>query len=126
MFLLKRGIELKNPNVLKQEPIGAVNPALRRIYENKVKGLTLEVQEMKAAGKDAETIARTLHGKRRQLGIDYKDLTPPDMLKKIYARNIERWKDPLGPSIKQLREEGNTWEQIIESACRSGGKDLGF
>ncbi len=127
LFLLKRAIELKNPNVLKQEPIGAVNPALRRIYENKVKGLTLEAQEMKAAGKDAETIARTLHGKRRQLGIDYKDLTPPDMLKTVFERNMRDYGDKWGPSIEYLRTvKGKTWEQIIESACRPGGKDLGF
>ncbi len=126
LFLLKRGMELKNPEVLKTEPIGAINPALRRIYVNKVKGLTAEAQKMRETGKDAETIARTLHGKRRQLGIEYKDLTPPDMLKKVFDRNMQKYNDPWGPSIEQLRSNGKTWEQIIESACRPGGKDLGF
>ncbi len=46
------------------------------------------------------------------------------MLEKIYARNLSKYGDKLGPSIEWLREAGKTWEQIIESATRSGGKDL--
>ncbi|MDQ3747866.1 MAG: hypothetical protein M3367_02455 [Acidobacteriota bacterium] len=127
LFLLKRGIEWKNPKVIKQEPIGVINPALRRVYENKVKGLTVEAQKMRQAGQDVETIARTLHAKRRQLGIEYKDLTPPDMLKNVFDRNMRNYGDKWGPSIDYLRTvKGKTWEQIIESACRPGGKDLGF
>ena len=126
LFLLKRGMDLKNPKVIKSEPIGAMNPALRRIYVNKVKNLATEAREMKEAGQSAETIARTLHGKRRQLGIEYKDLTPPDILKKVFERNMEKYNDAWGPSIQHLRNKGKTWEQIIESACRPGGKDLGF
>lgn len=34
--------------------------------------------------------------------------------------------NPLGPTIEQLRAQGKTWEQIIESATRPGGEDLGF
>jgi hypothetical protein len=32
----------------------------------------------------------------------------------------------LGPTIYELIAEGKSWEQIIESAKRTGGKDLGF
>lgn len=73
-----------------------------------------------------EQIARTLHAERRALGVKYKDLTPPEMLEKIYQRNLEKYGDKLGPSIDYLRGKGKTWEQIIDSATRPGGKDLKF
>jgi hypothetical protein len=34
--------------------------------------------------------------------------------------------NPVGPTIDQLQEQGKTWEQIIKSAARPGGKDLGL
>lgn len=37
-----------------------------------------------------------------------------------YKRNIERYGDPLGPSIEDLRKGGKSWEEIIESACSAG------
>ena len=44
----------------------------------------------------------------------------------IYARNIEKYGDKLGPTVDWLRAKGKSWEQIIESAGRSGGEDLGL
>lgn len=32
----------------------------------------------------------------------------------------------LGPSVEQLRASGKSWGDIIKSATRPGGKDLGF
>ena len=60
------------------------------------------------------------------LGETYKGLTPPDLLAKIYERNLGKYGDKLGPTIEWLRGQGKTWTQIIDSATRSGGKDLGF
>ncbi|RJL00688.1 cell wall-binding protein [Paracoccus siganidrum] len=82
---------------------------------------------MRAEGKSPEEIARTLHADRRNLGIKYKNLTPPEKLQEIYARNLERYGDELGPTIDYLRNaRKKTWEQIIESASRAGGGDLGL
>ena len=39
---------------------------------------------------------------------------------------MEKYGDKLGPTIEYLRAQGKTWEQIIESATRAGGKDLGL
>jgi hypothetical protein len=39
---------------------------------------------------------------------------------------MERYGDPLGPSIEWLRARGKSWDDIIESASRTGGADLGF
>ncbi len=67
-----------------------------------------------------------MHAERRVIGERYKSLTPPDKLAEIYERNIDIYGDKLGPSIDWLRARGKSWDQIIESASRTGGKDLGF
>jgi len=81
---------------------------------------------MRAAGSSPETIARTLHAERRALGVRYKDMTPEQLRQQIYQRNMEKYGDPLGPSVEWLRARGKSWEDIIESASRTGGTDLGF
>jgi hypothetical protein len=81
---------------------------------------------MRAAGATPEQVARQVHQLRREIGVQYKDLTPPVKLAEIYERNMRVYGDKLGPSIDWLRAKGKSWEQITESASRSGGKDLGF
>jgi hypothetical protein len=53
-------------------------------------------------------------------------LTPPDKLKEILERNRNQYGDELGPTIEWLRERGKSWEDIIDSSKRPGGKDLDF
>lgn len=101
-------------------------PLLRQQYINEVLELKDVGNTIRTAGMSAEDTARMLHQMRRDLGIQYKNLTPPDKLAEITARNIEKYGDPLGPSVDWLRAQGKSWEQIIESASRLGGKDLGF
>jgi hypothetical protein len=81
---------------------------------------------MRMGGASAEQIARALHAERRAIGVRYKDLTPQALREEIYARNRQKYGDPLGPSIDYLRRAGKSWNDIIESAKRTGGKDLGF
>ena len=101
-------------------------PPLRQKYEGAVTRLKDKAAAMRKEGYSEEEIARTLHADRRALGVEYKNATLPDLLEKIYQRNEEKYGDPLGPSIDYLRSRGKSWEQISESACRPGGKDLGF
>lgn len=77
-------------------------------------------------GIDKEKIAREISQARREIGEKYKNLTSPAMLEKIYARNLEKYGDKLGPTVDWLRSNGKSWDQIIESATRTGGKDLGL
>lgn len=107
-----------------QDAKSCEKPALRKEYEDKVRALKRKEEQMRAEGKSAEEIARTLHAERRALGVQYKDLTPPDLLAKIHTRNMEKYGDKLGPSIEWLRARGKTWENIIDSATRPGGKDI--
>ena len=101
-------------------------PALRQAYVDDVASIADDVAAWQKAGADPEFIAREAWANRRALGIQYKNLTPAETLTEIHARNLGRYGDPLGPSIEWLRGQGRTWEQIIESATRTGGRDLGF
>ena len=101
-------------------------PALRQQYVDSVTGLAGRVPGMRQAGMSSEQIARALHAERRALGAKFKDLTPAEKLAEIHARSLERYGDKLGPSIEWLRNAGKSWDDIIESATRTGGKDLGF
>jgi hypothetical protein len=103
-----------------------VKAPLRAEYEAKVRDLQKKEKQMRESGKSDEEIARELHKDRRALGVEYKDLTPPEILEKIYTRNLEKYGDKLGPTIEWLQSKGKSWTQIIESATRTGGKDLGL
>ncbi|MFJ7278544.1 hypothetical protein [Kitasatospora sp. NPDC098663] len=56
----------------------------------------------------------------------YKDATPEERREAICARNLAKYEDKLGPSVDWLRAHDKSWEDIIESATRTGGKDLGL
>ncbi|MGQ0824615.1 MAG: glycine-rich protein [Actinomycetota bacterium] len=101
-------------------------PALRQAYVDEVASISDNVAAWQKAGADPEFIAREAWADRRALGIQYKNLTPPDVLEQITARNLQRYGDPYGPTIEWLRTRNKTWEEIIESATRPGGQDLGF
>jgi hypothetical protein len=62
-----------NPN----EEIAGALPPLRQDYLNEVRAIAQEVEDLRNAGRTPEEIARIVHAKRRELGIKYKDLTPP-------------------------------------------------
>jgi DNA polymerase III delta prime subunit len=84
------------------------------------------VDNLYEQGKSAEEVARAVSQMRRDIGIKYKDMTPPKQLQEIYERNIEQYKDKLGPKIEWYRGQGISWEKIIEKAIKPGGKDIDF
>lgn len=101
-------------------------PPLRGAYVKAVSELKPMADSLRAAGADTEAIARALHAERRAIGEQFKALTPADKLAEIYQRNLQKYGDKLGPTVDWLRAQGKSWDQIIESATRTGGKDLGF
>lgn len=109
-----------------QAPRSAEIIALRRQYVEEVQMLAGKAEVMRLAGSSQEQIARALHAERRDLGVKYKNLTPSKELAEIYARNEKKYGDKLGPTVEWLRERGKSWEDIIASASRTGGKDLGL
>ncbi|MBN1254276.1 MAG: VCBS repeat-containing protein [Deltaproteobacteria bacterium] len=114
---------ITKPVVPKPTLIGS---ALRKSYIAEVEALKEQLLTMEVAGIPRENIAKLLHAQRRALGVKYKNLTPPKKLEEIYQRNLRKYGDQLGPSIEWLRAKGKTWNQIIESATETGGKDLGL
>jgi hypothetical protein len=119
---LKRGGGKKLAKEFTEEAI----PALRKAYVNEVSAIKDLTEALKASGLSEDVIARVVHAQRRYLGTKYKNLTPTDMLEKIYERNLQKYGDKLGPTIEYLRAQGKSWSEIIESAARTGGKDLGL
>jgi hypothetical protein len=75
---------------------------LRAEYEGKVAELKKLADDMLSAGKTPEEVARALHQARRNLGVQYKDLTPGPLRKYIYEVNTGRYGDELGPSFEFL------------------------
>ena len=120
------GTQMLNTAAMANAALWGTTPVqtLRDEYESKVRALSGKADEMRAAGYSSENIARALHSERRALGVRYKNLTPPDKLEQIYQRNIEKYGDPLGPSIDWLLDQGKSWDDIIESAARPGGTDI--
>jgi len=79
---------------------------------------------MRKAGLSSEEIARKAFQLRRDIQIKYRSLTPKKTLEKIYARNLAKYGDKDGPTIDWLRSQGKSWDEITDSASRSGGNDL--
>ncbi|MET9018218.1 hypothetical protein ABZX74_46660 [Streptomyces olivaceoviridis] len=77
-------------------------------------------------GVSSEDTARGLHAMRRAIGVKYKNLTPEEKRAEIFERNLRKYGDPLGPSVEWLRKRGKSWEEISDSAVRTGGEDLGL
>lgn len=47
------------------------------------------------------------------------NILSPKLLKEyIYDVNLKRYKDPLGPTVNFLLDEGNSWADIIGKSCR--------
>jgi len=125
---------------LESEAVGATEPLfsflaefvatnkipIRQQYVDDIAGLRDLGVSARGAGQNAEATARMLHAERRALGVQYKNLTPKAELQRITERNIKKYNDPLGPSVDWLRSQGKSWDDIIESAGRAGGKDLGY
>jgi hypothetical protein len=101
-------------------------PPLRQQYVDEVTGLADLGMASRAAGADAQATARLLSAERDALKLKYRALSPPEKVAEWEARAMERWGNPLGPTPDQLRAAGKSWDDIIESAARPGGADVGF
>ncbi|MDH0340180.1 hemagglutinin repeat-containing protein [Chromobacterium haemolyticum] len=100
---------------------------IRRIaYESEAESLAFQANKMLRQGVSEEVVAKWAHAQRNKLKVDFRDISPKDFVIQAEKRNVERYGNPLGPTIEQLREKGKSWRQIIESAARPGGGDFGF
>jgi len=98
----------------------------RAAYVTEVRLISGQVQWARLWGASAEEQARLAHGLRRSIGERYKNWTPEPLRSQIRDRNMERYGDPLGPSVEWLRARGYSWQDIATGASRTGGRDLGL
>ncbi|GAA1314386.1 cell wall-binding protein [Pseudonocardia xinjiangensis] len=94
--------------------------SLRAAYLREVAGLVDRAAALVASGLSEEAVARTLHAQRRALAERYKGLTSPARRARLYRRNVERYGDPHGPTVENLRAGGRSWADIILSSSRAG------
>ena len=100
-------------------------PTFRQQYVNKVEDLKFNVNNMLADGVPIEDVGKYVYGERNGIKLWARESTPPELLEAINTRNLNKpGYDQLGPKLDYLLDKGKTWEQIIESATRSGGGDL--
>lgn len=107
-------------NIVRDRPLAN----LRLEYEQASRDLLTEAKKMQAAGVSDEQVARWAVDRRNQLKDEYRGLTPPEKVPEMEARNIEKYQNPLGPTVEQLRAKNKSWQQIIEGAARPGGDDV--
>lgn len=93
---------------------------LRQQYEAAVAALAHDAARKLAAGVPEEDVARWADAERDALKLSYREATPPHVLVRIVANTRARYGNDVGPSADDLRREGKTWRQIIDSATRAG------
>ena len=98
----------------------------RHAYEDEVKAIPGRAYDkILNDGYSEHDAADWASQERREIGIKYKDLTPPDMREKIFERNIKWFGDPYGPpNADYWRDQGLSDREIIEKAGRPGGGDI--
>ena len=106
----KKELEELERNGLKANP-------LRLEYEEKVRGLSCLKEQLLQSGCSVEQAARFLHGRRRELGEQYKNAASPLFREYIFYVTEKKYGDPLGPDYETLRKQKSAG-QIVESATR--------
>ncbi|WP_409236336.1 hypothetical protein [Streptomyces sp. PA5.6] len=85
--------------------------------------------EMHAAGRSDEEIARKLVDMRNEA----KDITragmSPEAVQALEARNMKKYGNPLGPTAEQQYAKYGSWSAVIAAATRSSAavdRELGL
>ncbi len=99
---------------------------VRAAYRCHVDSLKAVHSSMEVAGMGVEEMAQELYQIRGELKNRFHALTPAPLLWVIYGRNRLTYGNILGPTYELLLKKGKCPADIIESATRSGGGDLGL
>jgi len=109
----------KSASNLGKQVVSAGRTATIRVhYTHRVRGLKRVAEQMRRNGKSSEEIAKVVNQKRRALGRLFKHATDPKTRQNAFERNKRRYGDKWGPTWQYLRSQGNSWDDIIESAAR--------
>ena len=99
-------------------------PTLRQAYVQEVYDLQQSINSMRAAGTSTEDVAKFAYSERVNIKTKYRASTPPDILQAINERNMQKYGNEIGPTFDDLVSKGKSYDQIIDSATRTGGGDL--
>ncbi len=97
---------------------------LRPKYERRATALRGRANATRQYGSTPEAIARAMHVARRQFCQAFMEQTPVPQRTRIFDRTRAVYGDPLDPRVECLRAQGESWEDIIESASRPGRPPL--
>lgn len=98
----------------------------RQDYTEAVGRLAQACQTGLGLGLAAEVVAHMAHAGRNALKmIHRRDLTDADFTR-IAWRNINRYGNPVGPTVVDNFRKYGDWQGVIAAAGRTGGQDLGF
>lgn len=97
---------------------------IRDGYTQELTALKNTEGQLLQAGRTYEEVARHFSQARRDIGLRYKDATPNELKDFLYGRNIERYGDPLGPTIDRVilkaQQKGlqndELWKHIIKKS----------
>ncbi len=87
----------------------------RIAYRESLRALYVLLDEMLAAGKDTEEIARTVSAKRNELRLAAYD-GDPEGAAAIRARNLEKYGHEEGPLPDELYAQHGSWETVLAKA----------
>ncbi len=99
----------------------------RNEYVAEVRAIEPEAMDRVTNGEPLEQVARWAHGRRRELGVEYKNLMPPDLLEDVvYPRNRKLYGgDKLGPTFEfMMKKHDGRYLDIIKAAARPDGGDI--
>jgi len=98
----------------------------RAEYRDAVESILGDAIARLEQGQSLETVARWAHSQRRSTADRYRENMTDRMVGFIYARNLHKYGDPFGPTYEHFVRRGRTAGEILKSATRSGGADLGL
>ncbi|WP_413366229.1 hypothetical protein [Lysinibacillus sp. 3P01SB] len=82
--------------ILKETANGVKIHPLRQAYEKEVAGLAQKAEELLKQGRSEAEIAQIMNQARRDIGVQYNNVTPERLREYIYEVNKGRYGDPLG------------------------------
>ncbi|THB62975.1 MAG: hypothetical protein D6B27_13025, partial [Gammaproteobacteria bacterium] len=91
---------------------------IRSDYLKGSKELEKTIAEMHSNGSSSEEIARTVVAERNRQKTEARSLMTKEEVDVLEQGNIEKYGDPVGPSIDDLYKKYKTWDDVIDASMR--------
>ncbi len=93
------------------------NAAIREGYIQGTQNLMKVIDEMQAAGRSSEAIARRVVIQRNSQKMESRSLMTPAEVNWLETRNMESfYKHPVGPTPDQMFKEYGSWDKVIQKS----------